>query len=212
MPDAASAPPGDPRSTWWVGDAEREEADLQLQRAVGIGVLDLSAYEERVRAVWCAKTRGDLAVLTQDLPEVRIPPERRRSAQGGAPAHRQRTAFRVASVLAVGTLSAGAVFSVASGGSQSTVAATTTAENADTSAASGKKIMLAPGQRTVDLAGVTQDVVLVVPDQAWVDVSALRGTGSVDCLQACEPRAAGDAVRVKGQRDDDLTIVYRSAS
>jgi len=51
-----------------VGDAERRAVDARLQEAVGAGVLDLHEYDERAALAWSARTRGDLALLTRDLP------------------------------------------------------------------------------------------------------------------------------------------------
>ena len=51
-----------------VGDAERRGVDTLLQRACGDGLLSLSEYDERSAAVWAARTRGELALVTEDLP------------------------------------------------------------------------------------------------------------------------------------------------
>ncbi|MBT3276235.1 MAG: DUF1707 domain-containing protein [Spirochaetales bacterium] len=53
-----------------VADADREVVVTQLQEAVADGRLDLSDLEERLDAVYSAKTRADLDVLTADLPVV----------------------------------------------------------------------------------------------------------------------------------------------
>ena len=52
-----------------VSDAERAAAQERLRRAVGSGQLDLREFDERVAAVCAARTRGDLARHTRDLPE-----------------------------------------------------------------------------------------------------------------------------------------------
>ena len=51
-----------------VGDAERRAVDEWLHRAVGEGQLSLLEYEDRTAAVWSARTRGELASVTRDLP------------------------------------------------------------------------------------------------------------------------------------------------
>jgi len=39
-----------------------------LRRALGQGRLTMDEYDGRVAAAYAAKTRGELALLTQDLP------------------------------------------------------------------------------------------------------------------------------------------------
>jgi hypothetical protein len=51
-----------------IGDAERERAALLLNEHVGAGRLDLAEFERRVDAVYTARTRGELAATTADLP------------------------------------------------------------------------------------------------------------------------------------------------
>jgi hypothetical protein len=62
-----------------VTDAERRSVQGRLQQAQGEGVLDIGEYDERLQALWASKTRGELARLTADLPELTParPPERR---------------------------------------------------------------------------------------------------------------------------------------
>ena len=51
-----------------VSDAERTEVQDRLRRAHDEGRLDLVEFDERVRTLWAARTRGDLAGVTADLP------------------------------------------------------------------------------------------------------------------------------------------------
>jgi hypothetical protein len=51
-----------------VSDAERVVVQERLRRAVGDGQLDLDEFDVRVQSTWAAKTRGDLARVTADLP------------------------------------------------------------------------------------------------------------------------------------------------
>lgn len=51
-----------------IGDRERRAVDARLQAAVGDGILTLHEYDERAAQLWEARTGGDLAVLTADLP------------------------------------------------------------------------------------------------------------------------------------------------
>ncbi|HYO36475.1 MAG TPA: DUF1707 domain-containing protein, partial [Geodermatophilus sp.] len=57
-----------------VSDVERRAVQDRLNRAVGAGQLDLHEFDERVTAVWGARTRGELARVTRDLPEPPPPP------------------------------------------------------------------------------------------------------------------------------------------
>ncbi len=66
---AELTPPDDLR----VSDAERAAVQERLRRAHDVGQLDLAEFDDRVRSVWAARTRGELARVTRDLPEP--PPE-----------------------------------------------------------------------------------------------------------------------------------------
>ncbi|WP_175471853.1 DUF1707 SHOCT-like domain-containing protein [Geodermatophilus telluris] len=57
-----------------VSDDERGAVQERLRRAVGHGQLDLDEFDERARAVWAARTRGELDRVTRDLPEPPPPP------------------------------------------------------------------------------------------------------------------------------------------
>ncbi|MGY1777328.1 DUF1707 domain-containing protein [Geodermatophilus sp. SYSU D00804] len=57
-----------------VSDVERRAVQDRLHRAVGAGQLDLHEFDERVAAVWAARTRGELERTTRDLPEPPPPP------------------------------------------------------------------------------------------------------------------------------------------
>lgn len=56
-----------------VADTDREVAVRRLQEAAADGRLELSELEERLEAVYSAKTRADLDAMTADLPVVRAP-------------------------------------------------------------------------------------------------------------------------------------------
>lgn len=59
-----------------VSDVERAAVQERLRRAHDAGQVDLREFDERVRAVWQARTRAELARVTADLP-VPPPPARR---------------------------------------------------------------------------------------------------------------------------------------
>lgn len=56
----------DPRTR--VSDADRERAMADLSGHYAEGRLDHEEYDERLDAIWTARTRADLAVLFSDLP------------------------------------------------------------------------------------------------------------------------------------------------
>lgn len=60
-----------------ISDAERTEVQDRLRRAHDVGRLDLGEFDERVRSVWAARTRGELSRITADLPESPSTPGRR---------------------------------------------------------------------------------------------------------------------------------------
>ena len=59
-----------------VSDAERSQMQDRLRRAHDVGQLDLYEFDERVKAVWAARTRGELSRVTADLPEAPPAPAR----------------------------------------------------------------------------------------------------------------------------------------
>jgi hypothetical protein len=51
-----------------ASDAERDAVVDRLRRALSQGRLTVDEYDVRVTAAYEARTRGELATLTQDLP------------------------------------------------------------------------------------------------------------------------------------------------
>lgn len=101
-----------------ASDAERELVQQWLRRAHAEGSLDLDEFDARVVRAWQAKTRGELAVVTADLPLVnRVEPvvaPRPVSSGGGRKALKVLTAiwlsvsaFNLALWLLVGLLGGG---------------------------------------------------------------------------------------------------------
>ncbi|WP_214405203.1 DUF1707 SHOCT-like domain-containing protein [Pseudonocardia lacus] len=56
-----------------ISDADRERVQDQLKRAHDAGQLDLHEFDERAKAVWESRTRGQLARVTADLPNLPAP-------------------------------------------------------------------------------------------------------------------------------------------
>jgi hypothetical protein len=76
-----------------VSDAERGVVEAALRRAHDAGQLDLTEFDDRVRSIWAARTRGELARVTADLPALPEEPGRRTvfSQTGGGVAMRVLT-------------------------------------------------------------------------------------------------------------------------
>ncbi len=74
-------PPEDMR----VSDTDRRHVQERLRRAHDAGQLDLGEFDDRVRSVWAARTRGELERVTADLSAPPPEPGRRPmfSATGG---------------------------------------------------------------------------------------------------------------------------------
>ncbi len=57
------------RSDLRAADADRDRAAAQLGGALAVGRLTSTEYAERLDAVYAARTLGELAPLTRDLPD-----------------------------------------------------------------------------------------------------------------------------------------------
>lgn len=74
MTDAHDTPV--PRRATRAADADREDAAEQLRTAVAEGRLDLGELDDRLSAIYTAKTLDELEVITADLPAPRVPDNR----------------------------------------------------------------------------------------------------------------------------------------
>jgi hypothetical protein len=70
-----------------VSDAEREHVVGLLQRATGVGLLDLDEFTRRVDTALAARTRGELNVVLLDLPGMTHPDRPAQVPVHRAPAH-----------------------------------------------------------------------------------------------------------------------------
>ncbi len=75
-----------------IGDAERESVARLVAEATGEGLLQFDEMDERLSRVFAARTAGELAAVTNDLPETWLR-ERRRTAQGARTASAARRGF-----------------------------------------------------------------------------------------------------------------------
>jgi len=56
-----------------ASDSDRQQVVADLQRHTELGRLSLDEFSERIGAVYSARTLGELAVVTHDLPTVAGP-------------------------------------------------------------------------------------------------------------------------------------------
>ena len=88
----------DPRMR--IADSDRERAMADLAMHYADGRLEHEEYDERLDAIWTARTRADLALLFNDLPRLQAaPPPRAIARVPGRPDSRRK--FPVLPVLAV---------------------------------------------------------------------------------------------------------------
>ena len=88
----------DPRMR--IADSDRERAMADLAQHYADGRLDHEEYDERLDAIWTARTRADLAVLFSDLPRPQAAqPQRTPVRAAGRPGSRRK--FPLLPVLAV---------------------------------------------------------------------------------------------------------------
>jgi hypothetical protein len=69
-----------------IADSDRERAMADLAMHYADGRLDHEEYDERLDAIWTARTRADLALLFTDLPRMQAPQPSRTPARAPRPA------------------------------------------------------------------------------------------------------------------------------
>ncbi|WBB66453.1 DUF1707 domain-containing protein [Micromonospora sp. WMMD812] len=79
-----------------ASDDDRHRVVAQLQGHTEAGRLTLDEFSDRVGAVWAARTLGDLAALTRDLPAPATP-----TGAEGATGHHRRELLVVFAVAAL---------------------------------------------------------------------------------------------------------------
>ena len=67
-------PPQVPPDRLRASDADREHIATLLREGYSEGRLTIDEFQERLQQAYAAKTHGDLAVLTSDLPARPAPP------------------------------------------------------------------------------------------------------------------------------------------
>ncbi|NJP68507.1 DUF1707 SHOCT-like domain-containing protein [Streptomyces spiramenti] len=85
MTNLPHSPDHDPRADLRASDSDREAVAEQLREAAGDGRLDLEELQERLDRTFAAKTYGELAPITADLPSGRAHAVQRREAEPAPP-------------------------------------------------------------------------------------------------------------------------------
>ena len=88
----------DPRMR--IADSDRERAMADLAGHYADGRLDHEEYDERLDAIWTARTRADLAVLFSDLPRPQVQYPQAPARAKGSP-YGRRSRFPLLPVIAV---------------------------------------------------------------------------------------------------------------
>src|SRR6478735_4478612 len=87
---------GDERSRLRISDNDRHRVSEMLREAAGEGRLDMEELDERLAAVYEAKTYGDLVPIMSDLPGLQdTPPAQPRPAYVGLPATRYDSSIAI---------------------------------------------------------------------------------------------------------------------
>lgn len=84
-----------------TSDADREATVGRLRTAAADGRLDTDELEERVRDAYQARTQGDLAAVTADLPASTAPPARRTPALRSERMRRRAAGFVTTNAICV---------------------------------------------------------------------------------------------------------------
>lgn len=166
-----------------VSDTERDMAASILREAAGDGRLDLEELDERLEAVYAAKTYGDLEPITRDLPTTGAPVAPRSDRVGGTPT----------STVAVGIL----------GGFQRK-GAWIVPESFNAVAFWGggqldlREARFAGAEVTIHAYAVMGGIEILVPEDAEVHVSGIGIMGGFDHGAAGTGTPGGPRIRVKG--------------
>ncbi len=85
-----------------ISDADRERAMADLAGHYAEGRLDHEEYDERLDAIWTARTRSDLAILFSDMPRTPAPQVVRTPAPRRPAGRRLRLPFLPVLALLIG--------------------------------------------------------------------------------------------------------------
>lgn len=170
-----------------IGDRERGEVDARLQKAYADGILTITEYEERSGQCWAARTRGELAVLTRDLPEPEAaaqPAASMEKAQPApAPVSQNRGRKLIGRVVTVGVVGVAALLGIS----------VLTADDA-VALFGGRTVTVAPDDDRVEVGSMFGGVNVIVPADAKVRVEGGMIFGGTSCEDACDGIGTRDVV------------------
>lgn len=168
-----------------VSDADRDQVAALLREAAGDGRLDLDELDERLGAVYKAKTYGELEPITRDLPTTSTSsaPVRTGDRFGGTPT----------SKVAIGVM----------GGFQRRGAWTVGREFTAFAFWGGGQLDLrearfAEGEVTIHAVAIMGGMEIIVPEDADVHVSGLGVMGGFDHGAIGPGRPGGPRIRING--------------
>lgn len=173
-----------------AADADRDAAAAQLGGAVAVGRLTSTEYAERLDAVYAARTLGELAPLTRDLPDSD-------TAEAGAePAGRTEVAARFSKVIRSGRWVAGRH-------TRLTVRFGALIINLADAVLPGREV-------TVEINAFCGKLIITVPDNAHVidEGGALFAKRAIYGRGAAED-ADGPVIRLVGDARFSKVVVYR---
>jgi hypothetical protein len=183
-----------------VGDRERREVDAVLQHAYADGVLTMAKYEERSGQCWAARTRGELASLTADLPAPAPAPDPDPPAAAPAPLERVATSPTPLAHPADRRrrLVRGALAVLLAGAGLFATSRALTSDDA-VSVFGSEVVIVAPGDDQVQVGVMFGSVRVVVPADARVQPSGTLIFGNTECDAACNGTGQRDvAVQSSG--------------
>lgn len=164
-----------------VGDSERREVDDRLRAALDDGVLTLSEYDERVGRCWAARTRGDLDVLIQDLPN-RPPAGSPEPATVAVP----KAAEPASTGSGIGRRAIGGLIAAAVVGGVLYVGGRVVGADDAVSVFGSRVVQVTAGQDRVEVGMVFGSVEVVVPDDVRVRPAGTLVFGGLECELACQ--------------------------
>lgn len=176
-----------------AADADRDRTAAQLGGALAVGCLTSTEYAERLDAAYAARTLGELAQLTRDLPD-------RDAAEGGLePVGRAAVAARFSKVIRSGRWVAGRR-------TRLTVHFGALTINLANAVLPGREV-------TVEIDAFCGKLVIIVPSGAHV----IDEGGALFAKRAVyghDPAAGGDGpvIRLVGDARFSKVVVYRGRS
>ncbi|MFC4945935.1 DUF1707 SHOCT-like domain-containing protein [Pseudonocardia sp. GCM10023141] len=181
----------EPHPEMRIGDRERQAVDARLRAAQADGVLTLGEYDERAAACFAARTQSELDVLVRDLPSPSDPPAPKPAAATAGPVEVRKSVPPARS--GHGGLRGGLIgVAVAA---LAVFAGTQVVGAADGVAIFGHRtVMVAPGQKTVDVGMLFGSVRVEVPPGTHATTKGTVIFGNTQCALACSTPGTSEVV------------------